>query len=344
MSLHENNNLFDSLFENFTEGSEESDNYVDSDNVSDDYEFLDPCIDLEERNVSFLHKIFIDNDEISSSDSDNYEFDLESEGESEIESQNDIYNNSGEFDEIINNIEQKELTACVVIDFFDGKFQRCGNKEGNIRQLRNLIGTWQVDRDVIREVDGNLQKLGVCDLHFQFDNKYLHNSKEKQLKKFEMGMIQWRRCISCNKYVTFFSRGIGCTQHSWRLNEHNIQVPCIGQYSCKTLKVCRPLCVQAFDNININQKSLCYSCYEEFGGHIYQRPGRGKKGNTCEQLHLEDTSKGLKFLGNWLIHFSQAQNEEIKNEALIALVNALIPFTSFPISNKQALAKSISIF
>ncbi|EXX67680.1 uncharacterized protein OCT59_000989 [Rhizophagus irregularis] len=342
MSLHENNNLFDSLFENFTEGSEESNNYVDSDNVSDDYEFLDPCIDLEECNVSFLHKIFIDNDEISSSDSDNYEFDLESEGESEIESQNDIYNNSGEFDEIINNIEQKELTACVVIDFFDGKFQRCGNKEGNIRQLRNLIGTWQVDRDVIREVDGNLQKLGVCDLHFQFDNKYLHNSKEKQLKKFEMGMIQWRRCISCNKYVTFFSRGIGCTQHSWRLNEHNIQVPCIGQYSCKALKVCRPLCVQAFDNININQKSLCYSCYEEFGGHIYQRPGRGKKGNTCEQLHLEDTSKGLEFLGNWLIHFSQAQNEEIKNEALIALVNALIPFTSFPISNKQALAKSIS--
>uniref|UniRef100_U9TYJ6 Uncharacterized protein n=1 Tax=Rhizophagus irregularis (strain DAOM 181602 / DAOM 197198 / MUCL 43194) TaxID=747089 RepID=U9TYJ6_RHIID len=119
-----------------------------------------------------------------------------------------------------------------------------------------------------------------------------------------MGMIQWRRCISCNKYVTFFSRGIGCTQHSWRLNEHSIQVPCIGQYSCKALK--------------------------------------GEKGNTCEQLHLEDTSKGLEFLGNWLIHFSQAQNEEIKNEALIALVNALIPFTSFPISNKQALAKSIS--
>lgn len=82
------------------------------------------------------------------------------------------------------------------------KFQRCGNKEGNIRQLRNLIGTWQVDRDVIREVDGNLQKLGVCDLHFQFDNKYLHNSKEKQLKKFEMGIIQWRRCISCNIFFT----------------------------------------------------------------------------------------------------------------------------------------------
>lgn len=40
-------------------------------------------------------------------------------GSSENESQNDIYNNSGEFDEIINNIEQKGLTACVVVDFFD---------------------------------------------------------------------------------------------------------------------------------------------------------------------------------------------------------------------------------
>ncbi|GBC42518.2 uncharacterized protein OCT59_008319 [Rhizophagus irregularis] len=102
MSLHENNNLFDSLFENFTEGSEESDNYVDSDNIM--------------MKLVVLTQIIM--------------IDLESE-------------------------EQKELTACVIVDFFDGKFQRCGNKEGNIRQLRNLIGTWQVDRDVIREVDGN---------------------------------------------------------------------------------------------------------------------------------------------------------------------------------------------
>lgn len=339
MSLYKNDNPLDTLFENLLEDSEESEDEIDGDTGSEDYEFLDPCNNLEECNISFLHKIFADNEEISSSDYENdIEFNLESSDESDNESQNEqfAYDGSGEFDEIIRNIEQKDLTACVIIDAIDGKFQRCEKEKGNIRQLRNLIRTWQVDRDAIKEVEDNLQKLGICDSHFQFDNKYLHNSKEKQLKHFEMGIIQWCRCISCNKYVTFFSRGIGCTQHSWYLNEHNIQVPCIGQYGCEALKVYRPLCIQAFNNININQKSLCCSCYEKLGGHIYQHPGRGKKGTTCKQLHLEDISKGLEFLGNWLIEFSQSQDKEIKNKALIALTNTLSPFTSFPFSNKQS--------
>ena len=121
-----------SLFETFTEELEEvedneysdnmDNNNVNSDNVDSENEFLNPCTDLNERNISFLHKIFVDNDEISSSDSDSYEneteFDFESEDESENEGQNEqsFYNISGEFDEIIKNLEQKELTACVVVD------------------------------------------------------------------------------------------------------------------------------------------------------------------------------------------------------------------------------------
>ena len=101
-------------------------------------------------------------------------------------------------------MEYTKFTSCVVIDFINGKFQQCEQKEGRIRQLRNLYGTWQVDQDAVKEVNGNLPKLGVCDLHFQFDNKYLHKSREKKLKDFKTGIIQWRRCISCNKYITFF--------------------------------------------------------------------------------------------------------------------------------------------
>ncbi|RGB34262.1 hypothetical protein C1646_760807 [Rhizophagus diaphanus] len=84
---------------------------------------------------------------------------------------------------------------------------------------------------------------------------------------------------------------MGCAQHSWYINKHNIQVSCIGQYGCEALKECNPLCVQAFDNIK-RSRSICCSCYEKLGGHIYQRPGRGKKGSTCvnKQLHLEDIS------------------------------------------------------
>jgi hypothetical protein len=91
-------------------------------------------------------------------------------------------------------LESAELTSCVVIDFVKDKIQRCGNST-KLRQLHNLFGTWKVDRDAIKEVDGILSKLGECDTHFQFDNKYLHKSQNKQLKSFSQGIIQWRRCI-----------------------------------------------------------------------------------------------------------------------------------------------------
>src|SRR5436190_19166076 len=137
-----------------------------------------------------------------------------------------------EQDKIIDYLENAEFTPCVVIDFVKGKIQRCGETT-KLRQLRNLFGTWQVDREAIKEADGVLSRLGVCDSHFQFDNKYLHKSQNKQVKDFNQGIIQWRRCISCNKYITYFSRGVGCTIHSWKLNKQNVQVPCIGQYSCE---------------------------------------------------------------------------------------------------------------
>ena len=135
------------------------------------------------------------NNEISSND----------EFEHEIpDNTSDIYFKDFEQDKVIDNLEHTEFTPCVVIDFIKGEIQRCGETT-KLRQLRNLFGTWQVDRNAIKEVDGILSRLGVCDTHFQFDNKYLHKS-HKQLKDFSQGTIQWRRCISCNKYIAFFHR------------------------------------------------------------------------------------------------------------------------------------------
>ncbi|PKY62763.1 hypothetical protein RhiirA4_489832, partial [Rhizophagus irregularis] len=113
---------------------------------------------------------------------------------------------------------------------------------------------------------------------------------------------------------------------------------CIGQYGCEALKECNPLCVQAFDNIK-RSRSICCSCYEKLGGHIYQRPGKGKKGSTCtnKQLHLEDTSKGLEFLGNWLNDISRTQDDEFKKKILVALVNTLIPFAPHSYYNKETI-------
>lgn len=103
------------------------------------------------------------------------------------------------------------------------------------------------DRDAINEVDGVLTRLGVCNTHFQFDNKYLHQSQNKQLKDF-------RRCISYYKYIAFFSRGAGCILHSWHLNKQNIQVPCIGQYTCEALRDCLPVCKRAFMTLICGKK------------------------------------------------------------------------------------------
>ncbi|RGB28322.1 hypothetical protein C1646_767971 [Rhizophagus diaphanus] len=223
-----------------------------------------------------------DNTSISSIDFEDFE--------SEVEEQ-EICN---EKDEIIDNLEQLRFTLCVIIDFIEGKFQRC-EKTGNLRQLHNLFGVWQVDRDAVKGVDGILSKLGVCDSHFQFDNK-----------------------------------GTGCAIHSWHLNKRNIQVPCIGQYSCEALQSCPPLCKQAFENIK-NPKCICCLCYENLGGHIHHRSGiRGKSAVTCitEKLHEDDITKGLEFMGNLLIKIAQTGNNEIKKNILIKTFEILLPLTS----------------
>src|SRR4051812_37066568 len=124
MSEHKINFPLCSLYKTFTEELEEleeledeedSDNMdrnnVESDNVNSESEFFDPCAGLNESNISFLNKIFEDNNEISSSDSDyEGESELDFGGEDENEEIQPSYNDGNEFDEIIIALEQKELT------------------------------------------------------------------------------------------------------------------------------------------------------------------------------------------------------------------------------------------
>ena len=101
------------------------------------------------------------NDEFGHTSNDNtsniYSEDFEENQESDCE--------TFEQDKAIDNLEHTKFTPCVVIDFIKGKIQRCGESM-KLRQLRNLFGTWQVDRDAIKEVDGILSRLEVCDSHF----------------------------------------------------------------------------------------------------------------------------------------------------------------------------------
>ncbi|RHZ49352.1 hypothetical protein Glove_522g84 [Diversispora epigaea] len=135
-------------------------------------------------------------------------------------STNNIYskkenNKTFEKEEIIKHLENTELISYVVIDFVEDSTK--------LRPLYNLFDTWQVNRDVIKEVDDNLSRLG-------------------------------------------------------NLNNQNIQVPCIGQYTCKALQVYLSLYKCAFDITKL--QCICCLCYEDIGGHIYRHLGKGKKSNN----------------------------------------------------------------
>src|SRR5207245_1908060 len=48
-----------------------------------------------------------------------------------------------------------------------------------------------------------------------------------------------------------------------------------------------------------------------------------------KKLHVDDISKGLEFLGNWLIDIAQTENNEIKRNILIKVSETFIPFNIF---------------
>ena len=89
------------------------------------------------------------------------------------------------------------------------------------------------------------------------------------------------------------------------------------------------------------------------GGHLYQRPGRRKKATTCvtNESHKEDITKGLEFLGNWLINITQTEYNEIKKDLLIKTFETFLPFinklsstipsqNNFTITNQEKISLS----
>jgi hypothetical protein len=92
------------------------------------------------------------------------------------------------------------LTPCVIIDNIQGTIKWCGETY-KLRKIRNLYGTWQIDRDVVQQVNNDFLKLRVCNSHFLYDQNQIHNPKDKISKEFTISdaIIQHRRCIGCKK-------------------------------------------------------------------------------------------------------------------------------------------------
>ncbi|UZO28281.1 uncharacterized protein OCT59_021814 [Rhizophagus irregularis] len=196
----------------------------------------------------------------------------------------------------------------------------------NVRNLCQLVGVWQIDENAVSEYQSKGIPLGVCMSHFNYDQKN-HNAFIKQLRNPEQSEISRRRCLLCSKNFHFFSRGIGCKDHLWKMWGKYIQIPCVGLYTCNAVHECQGISQRIFDDVS-TIRYICYNCYESYGGHLNRRPGSGKRKTTCEQhkLHKEDTSKSLKLLAQWLTYVADTETEEKKE---IILASMLVPALKF---------------
>ena len=143
-------------------------------------------------------------------------------------------NTEYEYEKEIIQIESNNLKCCAVIDCINGNIKKC-NLTNKLRGLWQLIGTWQLDTDTVKQAEGQLENLGVCYSHFLFDQNQLHSEGIKKNKEVSQSFISHRRCLYCGNNFYVFNRGKCCSEHSWTLVGKNLQIACISQKTCPAL-------------------------------------------------------------------------------------------------------------
>jgi hypothetical protein len=232
-----------------------------------------------------------------------------------------------EFDEIVpeTNVFSSKVTACVIIDNnSSNQIQRCNRVDKN-RSICQLIGTWEIDPDALEDVSGEVARLGVCLNHLNFDQNTLHKTdkKEQKIKKLrptDQSTINKKKCLFCNKYKYFFSRGNACAVHVCEVYNRNLQVPCRGLLDCPSMKE-HPVLSQKSSN-EYRIRFVCSECYELNGGHLHVRPGSGSSRKSCidRGQHQNDLTLILKTFGRWLDQVASSDNNSDK----IRLINQLL--------------------
>ncbi|RHZ71453.1 hypothetical protein Glove_258g56 [Diversispora epigaea] len=193
--------------------------------------------------------------------------------------------------------------------------------------------------DVILEANGFLENLEICSYHFNHDQNKLHNSKDKQLKSTLVSILNRRRCLFCGKLFYFFTRGNGCSKHSRKLLDKNIQIVYNGQYTCNALGECYPICKLAFEDIK-NPRYICLECYELKGDHFHVKPNKGKLSVSCikQKYHDDVVKKNIEIIAYKInknqfdISVSTNQTQSIaksSNTLLDTLIPALTKLSFF---------------
>ncbi|UZO08166.1 uncharacterized protein OCT59_028429 [Rhizophagus irregularis] len=188
-----------------------------------------------------------------------------------------------DFYQVIGQDTDSKLTSCILIDYIDGTYRTCGQVNCK-KRLRELIGIWQIDSEIVTAVKNDLSKLG-------------------------------------NHH--YFTRGIGCTQHSWVILDRVILTPCIGQIDCYALKESGNFCKSSLKNFS-RPRFSCGNCFVDKGGHLYTKPGKGKKKKVgCEEHHVADTSTQLEIIGRWFIRIAKFGEDKFKNKTLAAIAPSI---------------------
>ncbi|RHZ47551.1 hypothetical protein Glove_578g26 [Diversispora epigaea] len=192
-----------------------------------------------------------------------------------------------------------ESSNCSEYDFNENDEESYKNDEieKNKETIPNkIIKTMLTPCVIIDYVEGIIQKCNSI-----YKSRTLHNL---------YGTWQIDRDTVQQANQDYTNRGKGCTNHSWVLNSRRIQVPCNGLTYCNALRNYSTLCQCVYDNIK-KPRCICCICYEELGGHIHKRSGRGPKRKDCiqENLHNNNVSEGLEFIVQWLNMIAKIDNE-----------------------------------
>ncbi|CAI2172448.1 16359_t:CDS:1 [Funneliformis geosporum] len=216
-----------------------------------------------------------------------------------------------------------KFTSCVLIDNINGEIRSCGSSK-NLHCIKNILGTWEIDNEMVHNVDGDLASLGVCYSHQMYDQTKLHVKNAKGTKDSSLGFINSRRCLFCNINKSFYTRRKQCDQHFWMLVGRNLQVPCSGQYHYTSLTNIHPILYPSL--FNRKSRYICTSCYEKHSGHFHQRSGiKGKVSVNCQEdsSHKDDIIESLRLIGNWFLYIAKYESPNFQAELSHEAINLL---------------------
>ncbi|UZO19766.1 uncharacterized protein OCT59_011037 [Rhizophagus irregularis] len=95
-----------------------------------------------------------------------------------------------DFYQVIGQDTDSKLTSCVLIDYIDGTYRTCGQVNCK-KRLRELIGIWQIDSEIVTAVKNDLSKLGV----YCYALKESGNFCKSSLKNFSRPRFSCGNCF-----------------------------------------------------------------------------------------------------------------------------------------------------